>query len=500
MFPSHFILFISLVSHLRYSLVLIFTPVMNTSQMEPGESVIFQPVLQAYPTRHSWIVTAHISLGNLEWHWKLFKRQLTRTQQFLRSLEQHPLASPQLLTTLQLELSNIQDIYKSNKISITSAINLLNSNQPQITTRCKRSLLPFLGTALSWLTGTATTKDIHSIRTRINQLIVTQSSQRDTLVHIVSILNVTRYATQVNRHRINSFIDAIHIAAQDIDNLYNVTTSLASSITFNQMILHIRSVFANLRDSMQYLCTISTHTMDYIDAATSGILSPHVLPVADLQKMLQHIADTLPPTLHLPISPVDTLHFYRYLCTHVLIENKQFLLLIDIPIQDRAHQIMIQQVFSLDIPHGNYSAHYDVNTRYFGVTKDTTMGLELSTTQFEVGQQANGQFCHISMPFQPLTNPPTCIAALYTKSEASINSRCSLQLHKASSTSEQFPMPDTLQQEAISRYIHSMEPVHPPRNIRFSFRLTYTSWNRIILLLFLLVLTCQISVLTFKIR
>ena len=202
-----------------------------------------------------------------------------------------------------------------------SAINLLNSNQPQTTTRCKRSLLPFLGIALSWLTGTATTKDIHSIRNRINQLIATQSSQCDTLVHIVSILNVTRYATQVNRHSINSLIDAIHTATQDIDNVYNVTTSLASSITFNQMILHIRSVFANLQDSMQYLHTISTHTMDYIGAATSGILSPHVLPVADLWKMLQHIADTLPPTLHLPILPVDTLHFYRYLCTHVLIEN-----------------------------------------------------------------------------------------------------------------------------------------------------------------------------------
>ena len=111
------------------------------------------------------------------------------------------------------------------------------------------------------------------------------------------------------------------------------------------MILHIRSVFANLQDSLHYLCTVSTHTMDCIDAATSGILSPHVVPVADLQRMLQHIADTLPPTLHLAISPEDTLHFYRYLHTHVLIENKQFLLLIDIPIQDRAHQITIHQVF-----------------------------------------------------------------------------------------------------------------------------------------------------------
>ena len=139
--------------------------------------------------------------------------------------------------------------------------------------------------------------------------------------------------------------------------------SLASSIFFNQMILHIRSVFANLWDSMHYLHTLSIHTLDYVNAATSGILSPHILPVADLHKMLQHIADTSPPTLHLPISPVDTLHFYRYLHTHVLIENKQFLLLIDIPIQDRARQITIHQVFTLDILHGNYSAHYDINTK-----------------------------------------------------------------------------------------------------------------------------------------
>ena len=118
---------------------------MNSSQTEPGESVIFQPILQAYPTRHSWIITAHVSLGNLECHWKLFTRQLTRMQQFLRPLDQHPSAPPQLLTTLQLELSNIQDIYKSGKTTITSAIKLLNSKQLQTRTWCRRSLLPFLG-------------------------------------------------------------------------------------------------------------------------------------------------------------------------------------------------------------------------------------------------------------------------------------------------------------------------------------------------------------------
>ena len=219
------------------------------------------------------------------------------TQQFLRSLDQHPSAPTQLLSTLQLELSNIEDIYNSGETTITSAIKLLQSNQPQTHIHHRRSLLTFLGDALSWLIGTATTKDIHSIKTRINQLITTQSSQCNTLVHIVSILNITRYATQVNRQSINTLMDAVQTTSHDINNLYNLTTSLATGINFNQLILHIWSVFANLCDSLNYIWMVSTHTKEYINAATSGTLSPHVLPVIDLQKMLQHIADTLPPTL-----------------------------------------------------------------------------------------------------------------------------------------------------------------------------------------------------------
>ena len=227
-------------------------------------------------------------------------------------------------------------------------------------------------------------------------------------------------------------MDAAEATSHDINNLYNLTTSLATSISFHQLMLHIRSVFANLHDSLNYIQTVPAHTMDYINAATSGTLSPHVLLVIDLQKMLLHISDTLPPMLHLPLSLDDTLHFYRYLCTHILIKNKQFLLLIDVPIQDRSSQIMIHEVLTLSIPHGNFSAHYDINTKYLGITKDATMTVELSTTQFQACQKANGQFCSITTPFQPLATPPSCVAALYARSTADITSQCSLQIRKAS--------------------------------------------------------------------
>ena len=296
----------------------------------------------------------------------------------------------------------------------------------------RRSLVPFLGDALSWLTGTATSKDVNSIKKRVNQLTATQSTQHETIVHIVSILNITRYAAQVNRQHINIIMDKVDETVHDVNNLYNLTTSLSTSLSYYQLLLHIRSVLANLWDSLPYITTVSIHIMDYIDAPTTGTLSPHILPITDLKQMLSHIEETLPPTMHLQVSSEDTLHFYCYLHMHILTANQQFLLLIDVPIQNHSQQLSIYKTFTLDIPHGNFSAHYDVNTPYLGITQDETMAVEISQHQFSICQKANGQFCNIHTPFQPLANPPSCITALYAKNAASISTRCSLQIRKNS--------------------------------------------------------------------
>ena len=174
----------------------------------------------------------------------------------------------------------------------------------------KRSLLPFLSNALRWLTGTATTKDINNIKQCVNQLIEAQSTQQETLVHIVFVLNITWYAAQVNRHSIDVLMNRMDKTSYDVNNLYNLTTSLATSLSYHQLVLYMRSVLANLQDSLFYIRTVSTHTMDYIDAAMTGTLSPHILPIMDLKEMLSHIEETLPSTLHLPVLSEDTLHFY----------------------------------------------------------------------------------------------------------------------------------------------------------------------------------------------
>ena len=153
--------------------------------------------------------------------------------------------------------------------------------------------------------------------------------------------------------------------------------SLSNSISYQQIVLHIRSVLASLWYSLHYMREIVLHTMDYINATTTGILLPHILPVQNLRKMLKYIEETLPSMMHLPISPEDTLHFYRYLWTHILITDEQLLLLIDVPIQDHAQQVKIYEVFNLDIPHGNYSLCYDIENIYLGITLDETSVIEI---------------------------------------------------------------------------------------------------------------------------
>ena len=374
------------------------------------ESVLFQPVLKVYPTCHSWIITAHVSLGNLEKKWRMFIRQMDKTQQLLKSLLQKPLAPTHLLSPLEAELTNLESIHMSYKPLILAANQLLKRkpsfNGVSVSTRCTwRSLLPFLGDALSWLTGTAMTKDVNSIKQEVNQLISTQHSQQETLVHVISILNVIRYATQVNRQHINIVMNAAEKTHQDVTTLYNLTHSLYSSLSYQQIVLHICSILANLRDSLYYMREVALHTMDYIDAATTGILSPHVLPVDRSQRnAITHWRDTTfnhaftdfirqcTSLLQIPMHPHLDCRWT------VLITNPCT------PIQDHT-QLEIYEVFNLAIPHENFSACYSINNRYLGMTHDETKAVEISEDQFKTCQKANRQFCSLNTPLLLLVKP-----------------------------------------------------------------------------------------------
>ena len=138
--------------------------------------------------------------------------------------------------------------------------------------------------------------------------------------------------------------------------------------------------------------------------------------------------------MHLPISSDDTLQFYWHLNTHVLRAEGHFPLLIDVSIQNRAQQLQIHEVFNLPVLHSNPSAKYRINHRYIGVTYDNTKTVVNMDQLYITCQHANGQFCRINVPFQPLMNPPWCITVLYAKNDQAIGEQCSLSISHAPHT------------------------------------------------------------------
>ena len=104
---------------------------------------------------------------------------------------------------------------------------------------CEEKPLTFLGDTLSWLTRTATTKDVQNIKKRVNPLIETQTQQEERLKHAISILNVASYATQFNRQHINAVMEAVERTHNNVTTLFNITSSIYTYINYQQIFLHI---------------------------------------------------------------------------------------------------------------------------------------------------------------------------------------------------------------------------------------------------------------------
>ena len=127
--------------------------------------------------------------------------------------------------------------------------------------------------------------------------------------------------------------------------------------------------------------------------------------------------------MHLPISLDKTLHFYRYLKTHVLVAEEQFLLLIDVPFLGQSTKAP-----DIPVPHGDMSARCKINKKYIGITYDQTQVILVTGEQYSTCLHTNGQFCKVEAPFQALTNPPTCTVVMYTKNSKEIEAQCSLSV------------------------------------------------------------------------
>ena len=76
--------------HSQFDFCFRFLLLHTLAQGERIESVLFQPILAAYPTRHSWITSAYINLGTLHKPMHMFNRQKNIVREMISKLKNHP--------------------------------------------------------------------------------------------------------------------------------------------------------------------------------------------------------------------------------------------------------------------------------------------------------------------------------------------------------------------------------------------------------------------------
>ena len=84
-------------------------------QGERIELVLFQPILAAYPTRHSWIISAHINLGTLHKPMHMFNRQKNIVRETISKLRNHLDDEIKPLQPLQVKLDNLHNLWHTNQ-------------------------------------------------------------------------------------------------------------------------------------------------------------------------------------------------------------------------------------------------------------------------------------------------------------------------------------------------------------------------------------------------
>ena len=117
----------NLALHSQFDFCFRFLLLHTLAQGKRIESVLFQPILAAYPTRHSWIISAHINLGSLHRPMHMFNRQKNMVRKMISKLRNHPDDEIEPLQSLQVELDNLHNLFMAYKPIFSSARSILQT-------------------------------------------------------------------------------------------------------------------------------------------------------------------------------------------------------------------------------------------------------------------------------------------------------------------------------------------------------------------------------------
>ena len=421
---------------MRLSLMLLFYGLSESVLVK--RNVVFQKVNEITTTRSRWLVTFVIDLNPYEQFLTKLENDFITVENSLENIEKmfgttnsRGFLHPETffigaLTNFRQELQSLKflEVHLKNMFSTVKSLKVKN----------KRSILPFIGSALSFLFGTVSEQDLSSIRRNIKTL----SKNQNKIAHVVkdslTILNSTRTAVGENRKAINTLTDALQTLDDkrdgEKDALIKGITELAS---FVQAYAQMDRLMAALKDILHKAQLDMEHLQSQLNMLSLGHLSPITVTPDEFRRVLEEIQTHLPFYLKLPSNPETNLwDFYNILTCRTVLDKNHIYIVVSVPLLDENSKYEIYKIHNLPIPLNtspkaqslSMMAKYSLESSAIAINGDKSKYVLLNDYELQHCANPLQKFCKIESPIYPINLSELCVVALYLDNEDSINNFC----------------------------------------------------------------------------
>ena len=175
-----------------------------------SDSVIFERIKSVTTTKSSWKLGLVYDMSGFDALLDKIQNDTHWVQNFTNKAISQMTSSADILNNEQLKQSLSNLIFEANHLE-SSRLALLAEYDNYATlyrpkTGKRRALLPFIGSALKFLFGTASQSDVDELKHNVVQLRNNQKTIIHVVEHSISILNMTRHEVSENRIAINNLI------------------------------------------------------------------------------------------------------------------------------------------------------------------------------------------------------------------------------------------------------------------------------------------------------
>ena len=295
------------------------------------ENVVFNKISERSSSRSTWTITLLLNLSP-------YRTLLENALKNITSIANANMA------IIRKKIINIDPTFKMHFDDLNDRLSHLNKVRNEkidifddynsMGNRKKRSLIPFVGDALSYLFGTVSGADLEGIRKAVNTLNTNQEKIQHVVNSSLSIINMSHNKIVENRDRINKLnegLSEIYISLnKDTTEINAEINQLKTALSYY---LQLNSLVDSAKQLMTETLSFLSNFQSQINVLSTGRISPNIILPSKLLEVLLEIKSKLPEDLKLPIRPSKRLwDFYKILTCSTIFENDKVMIMIRVPL------------------------------------------------------------------------------------------------------------------------------------------------------------------------